>query len=207
MQREGGPIGLKLAGVVAKLRMIDWMRKFNVLLLHNRVRTYLNVVFVDDQSWAGRALRRGVRWNNETRELMWDKEWEKEDNKMDEKGDKRTFRELRKMANSISRDIRMKEDVPSENSDGKLPILDTKMWVEKGEVDRIPQIRYELFEKPMVSRLVTMERSSLPIKTKITVLSQEIVRWKRNTWRGEEISKGEERMSKFMTKLRASGYN
>ena len=108
------------------------------------------------------------------------------------------------MGNTISKDIRMKEDVPSENSDGKLPILDTKMWVERG-VDGLEQIRYELYEKPMVSRVMTMERSSLPIKTKITVLSQEVVRWKRNTWRGEERSRGDERMSQLMTKLRTSG--
>ena len=69
----------------------------------------------------------------------------------------------------------MKEDTPSDNIDGKLPILDTKMWVEKdGDVE---QVRYELYEKPMVSRVVTMERSSLPIKTKITELSQEVVQW------------------------------
>ena len=54
---------------------------------------------------------------------------------------------------------------------------------------------------------MTMERSSLPIKTKITVLSREIVRWKKNTWRGEERRKGDERMSKFMVKLKASGYS
>ena len=38
-------------------------------------------------------------------------------------------------------------------------------------------------------------------------LSQEIDRWMRNTRRGECKQKGEERMSVFMTKLRASGYD
>ena len=93
------------------------------------------------------------------------------------------------------------------NRDGKLPILDTKMWVERTGGGGEEQIRYELYEKPMVSRLVTMERSSLPQKTKLTVLSQEIVRWKRNTFRGENREEGDKRMSRFMVKLRASGYN
>ena len=62
------------------------------------------------------------------------------------------------MGNTISSDIRMKEDVPSDNKDGKLPILDTKMWVETDE-DGTEQIRYELYEKPMVSRIMTMKRS------------------------------------------------
>ena len=47
VQKEGGPIGLKLAGIVAKLRMIDWMKKFNVMLRENRIRTYLNIVYLD----------------------------------------------------------------------------------------------------------------------------------------------------------------
>ena len=113
------------------------------------------------------------------------------------------------MRNTIDRDIKMKEDVPSSNSDGKLPILDTKVWVEwEGTQEgRVEQICYELYEKPMVSRLVTMERSSLPLKTKITVLAQEVVRWMRNSHRGEERNKRDERMTKFMMKLKASGYN
>ena len=75
------------------------------------------------------------------------------------------------------------------------------------EGKQVEQIRYELFEKPMVSRLVTMERSSIPIKTKITVLAQEVVRWKKNSYRGESRVEGDSRMTKFMVKLRASGYN
>ena len=104
------------------------------------------------------------------------------------------------MGNEIDSDIKMKEDVPGANSDGKLPILDTKMWVERVGEGETQQIMYELYEKPMVSRLVTMERSSLPIKTKITVLSQEVVRWMRNSHQGEGKGKRDIRMTKFMVK-------
>ena len=207
VQREGGPIGLKLAGVVAKIRMIVWMKTFNRMLAENRITTFMNVIYVDDQSWAGRALRRGVRWDTCMSKMRWTKEWEDDDVVLGEKSDKRTFRQLRRMGNTIESDIKMKEDTPSENEDGKLPVLDTKMWVEReGGDDGLEQIRYELYEKPMVSRMVTMERSSLPMKTKITVLSQEIVRWKRNTYRGEGKKRGDERMSIFMAKMKASGY-
>ena len=105
VQREGGPIGLKLTGVVAKMRMIRWMKKFNNLLLENRIRTYLNSVYVDDQSWAGRALREGVRWDKKKREMRWRVEWEGEDREKGEKNDIRSFRELREMGNSIDEDI------------------------------------------------------------------------------------------------------
>ena len=77
----------------------------------------------------------------------------------------------------------MKEDIPSKHEDKKLPVLDTKVWVEKtGDKE---EIRHELYEKPMVSRLVTMEQSSLPTKVKMQVLAQEVVRWRRNTYVGE----------------------
>ena len=170
--------------------MIRWMKLFNNMLVENRIRTYLNSIYVDDQSWAGRALRAGVRWDNNTREMRWRVEWEGEDKERGEKSDIRTFRELRRMGNSIDDDIVMIEDVPSANEDDKLPVLDTKMWVEETDIEgegkkgKVEQIRYELYEKPMVSRLVTMERSSLPLKTKLTVLAQEIVRWRRNSYRG-----------------------
>ena len=89
------------------------------------------------------------------------------------------------------------------------------MWVEQEKIEggvgnregMVEQIKFELYEKPMVSRLVTMERSSLPLKTKLTVLAQEIVRWRRNCSRGEERGKVEERMTRFMVKLKASGYS
>ena len=169
--------------MVAKIRMILWMRKFNQLLSMNKIRTFLNIVYVDDQNWAGRMIEKGKRWDNSKKEIRWDIDWEREDMEENEENDKRTMRVLRDMGNSIERDIRMKEDFPSKNESGKLPMLDTQMWIERTENgDR--QIRHELYEKPMVSRLVTMEQSSLPLKTKIQVLAQEVVRWRRNTYLG-----------------------
>ena len=56
------------------------------------------------------------------------------------------------MGNSIDEDIRMIEDVPSQNKDNKLPVLDTKMWVEEVKIERggkegkVEQIRYELYD-------------------------------------------------------------
>ena len=185
--------------------MIFWMRTFNTMLEKNGLRTYLNIVYVDDQNWAGKALKIGVRWDEAAREMRWERKWEEDDIEKREKNDKRTMRELRKMANSIEKDIKMKEDYPSKNEDCKLPMLDTKMWVEKLG-DGGEQIRHVLYEKPMVSRLVTMEKSSLPTRVKMTVLSQEIIRWKRNTHLGESKKESDMRMSKFMMKLKSSGY-
>ena len=43
------------------------------------------------------------------------------------------MREILKMANTIEPDIEVTADIPSENEEGKLPVLDLKMWVEQIE--------------------------------------------------------------------------
>ena len=42
---------------------------------------------------------------------------------------------------------------------------------------------------------------------KITVVAQEVVRWRRNTERKENKVEKDKRMTQFMVKLKASGYN
>jgi len=69
------------------------------------------------------------------------------------------------------------------------------------------EIKYRFYEKTMVSKIVLMERSSLPIKTKIQILVQEIVRRRRNTYPGEETEVVEEILGRFMMKLKMSGYS
>ena len=80
-----------MAGVVAKMRMIRWMKLFNGMLVKNNVTTYMNNIYVDDQSWAVRALKKGVRWDRGTGVLRWSSEWEGEDSMRGEPDDKRTF--------------------------------------------------------------------------------------------------------------------
>ena len=135
-------------------------------------------------------------------------EWEQEDEERTEPDDRRTLRELRKMANSIEDDIKMKEDVGSNYQDGMLPMLDVKMWVGNREGrNGGKEIKYRFYEKPMASKVVLMERSALPIKTKIQILVQEIVRRRRNTYQGESRMEIERELTEFMVKLKISGYS
>ena len=66
------------------------MRKFNGLVQNNRIRCYMNIIYVDDQSWAGRALRRGVRWDMKKGEMRWRIKWEEQDRESGEGEDVRT---------------------------------------------------------------------------------------------------------------------
>ena len=55
-------------------------------------------------------------------------------------------------------------DIPSDNEDNKLPVLDLKMWVEEHRDDEevYSQLMHEFYEKTMVSDLMIMKESALP---------------------------------------------
>ena len=115
--------------------------------------------------------------------------------------DVRTMREMRKMANSICPIIQMAEDCPGLNSDGKLPILDLKVWVDsKGE------ILYEFYRKEMARRSLMLARSAMPAKVKRASLTQEALRILRNTSPGVPTKRLEEMLTDFCLRMKTSGY-
>ena len=61
------------------------------------------------------------------------------------------------MGNSILPMIQLEEDFPSNHSDGKLPILDLKVWVQ-GET----QLQYQFYRKPMSQWLLMTAASANP---------------------------------------------
>ena len=63
--------------------------------------------------------------------------------------DVRTMEDMTKMANSIISIIKWTNDCPGSNQDGKMPILNLKVWM-RGKVDK-HQICFEPYRKPMAS--------------------------------------------------------
>ena len=84
------------------------------------------------------------------------------------------MREAVKMASCINEMIQMTGDCPSLNNDGRMPLLNTKVWVEEG------LLLYENYRKPMANPLMMLEMSAMPANMKRTVLTQEVVRIRRN---------------------------
>ena len=83
---------------------------------------------------------------------------------------------MREIANTIlPGSIIMKEDTCSKHPSKKVPMLDTEMWVEDG------QIRHRHYSKPMSSREVILQRSSIPTSAKRDILVQEGCRRLRNS--------------------------
>ena len=210
VQAEGGPIGLRLTGVVARIVMDYWARKFKELVKANNLTIYMFRKYVDDINLVMEALGIGYRWNGE--QMEWKKEWENEDLEKGEEVDKRTMREVRKMSDSILPFIKFKEEVASECPDGKIPMLDFQVWSEEVADEsrtegKRTEVLWEFYEKPVGSKLVIMEGSALPHRIKIQTLSQEIIRRMRNT--SGKISKARraEILTKFMMKMKRSGYS
>ena len=210
IQAEGGAIGLRLTGIVARIVMDYWATKFREMARENNITLYLMKKYVDDVNVLMEALGCGIRWNGE--KMEWKAEWEAEDKAGSEEDDKRTMREIRKMSGSILPFIQFKEEVASECVERKVPMLDFAVWKEVQEdQNRVSgkktEIMWEFYEKPVASKLVVMERSALPHRTKITTLTQEIIRRMRNTSRKVGKGRRAEILSKFMKKMRKSGYN
>ena len=65
------------------------------------------------------------------------------------------MREVVKMASCINEMIQMTGDCPSLKNDGRMPLLNTKVWVE-GEL-----LLYENYRKPMANPLIRGLYSSL----------------------------------------------
>ena len=53
LQEEGGPIGLELAGALARVVMLWWDRKFLSLATANNLILYLYLRYIDDGNMAG----------------------------------------------------------------------------------------------------------------------------------------------------------
>ena len=78
---------------------------------------------------------------------------------------------IKYVGNRIHNSVQLEEDFPSNHKDKKLPILDVKVWVNKEN-----KVMHEYYSKPMSSKYVVHERSAMPLKTKRTILTQEILR-------------------------------
>ena len=81
--------------------------------------------YVDDVNMAMYILKPGLRFIEGKMVIIE----EEVDNDRDGAEDKRVAIEMRKIANTIMpRSVEMEEDVPSNHSNRKLPILDMEMW-------------------------------------------------------------------------------
>ncbi len=144
----------------------------------------------------------GTRYEGRTNTLSITEEAIAED--VGKKEDERTMDIFKAVGESIHELIKLTK-YPSKHADGKIPMLGLKLWIE--ETDGGRRIMYEHYEKDISSKYVIHAKSAMPMKSKLTILTQEIIRILTHCspftpWEGMC-----EHVNKFMMKLQFSGYN
>ena len=96
----------------------------------------------------------------------------------------------------------MTYDAPSSSSDGMMPVLDVKVWM-----DEDFKVKFKFYEKEMASKVTVLKDSALTWTSKKVILAGEVARRMFNT-SPDLVAEGEaeEDVDKFMYKLMKSGY-
>ena len=81
---------------------------------------------------------------------------------------------IQDIGNDIHPSTQLEVEFPSNHEDGKMPILDLKIWIEKHETHAM--IMHEFYSKEVSSKNVINVKSAIPWSTKRTVLTQEALR-------------------------------
>ena len=205
LQLEGGPIGLKLSGAIAKIVMLSWSRRFMAttsaaLSSFTNFDLYLLLFYVDDTMAATEELEPGCRYVKEERRVKVVEEEIEADRQV--AGDLRTAKVLADIANDIFYYIQFTVDCPSANVSGWMPLLATEVRVAADNT-----IDYRFYEKPISSKYVMMRNSAMSAKVKMNTLTQEVIRRLRNTrvtlpWNEFQAKI----LTEFSKKMARSGY-
>ena len=124
-------------------------------------------------------------------------------------GDRRTFKIIKQIGDEIHRSIGLTTDVPSENTDQKVPILDLKCWVEEIELNgnRTFLLLHEYYMKQVSSKAVIHKDAALSISSKRTILTQECLRILKNCHEQIGWEKIAGHLTYFMARMQAVGYD
>ena len=199
VQKEGGPIGLKLTGEIADCLMIQWDK-----LLLEELRRYdldleIYTRFKDD-------IQIGIQSSEKGSELKENKivvnvnKKEADDSKTDNVV---TMEIVLQIANRINPMIQLTVETPCNSENNKLAVLDVMVNVNEIENNRVD---FEFYEKPTKNPTLIMVDSALNFKTKRTVLTQECLRQLRNTKIEFVPEYQKKHLNNFMLKMKNSGY-
>ncbi|KAL9967386.1 hypothetical protein ACROYT_G025597 [Oculina patagonica] len=132
----------------------------------------------------------------------------------DVEADRRCMLLVQSIGNSIHSCIELEVDYPSQHGDGKLPILDLKVWVKKknriveSEQERpVSVVLHEFYYKDVSSRSVINARSALAWNCKRTILTQEVLRIFLNCSRELPWETVVAHVNHMMLRLQYSGYD
>ena len=169
---------------------------------------YLEGSFVDDIRYVVSSLKKGMKWDQNKRKFIFNEAWEKEDieNEINVSDTKRTANELCTAMNSIFHNIKFTVET-EEDFDGKLPTLDVKLWMEDVKGQTRKKVNFSFFEKEMKSPFCVMKTSAMPASSKISILSQDLVRRMQNCSEKVPQTERDQVVDLYIDRLAVSGYD
>ena len=172
LQEEGGPIGNRLTMACSRVVMTDWREKYLDILDKAGIVTTLLKIYVDDVRQISTKIRDELRYEADKEDWMWSAEAEDEDVRKRSEGqtvDGRMARILQLAMNSINGDLVFTTELQEDFPDGRLKILDFKMWLEEDQ-----EVNHTFFDKSMKTQLQLPKRSAMSEKQKISILSNDL---------------------------------
>ena len=118
---------------------------------------------------------------------------------------------VQEVANTIHPSVEVTFDCPSKHEDLKMPVLDLKAWLSHGvdleTREPVVSVMHEHYTKEVASKAVVDARSALPMKTKRTIHTQEIVRILRNCSKSLPANVTRGHVEEYVVRMQCSGYD
>ena len=209
LQLEGGPIGLRLTSIVARVVMDHWASMFLTSLQDSGIKVWAMIKYVDDVNIVLDILEAGWRWSGGC--LEWRDEWLTADMESGQSQEERSMEVVRSAAEDVVGWLHFTIDLPDMHNNGKVPMLDLEVWVdhrevEEGQEPRADVLTWNFYEKPSASARVLRATSAYSWRSKIVCMNMEVFRRHRNTSRQASLVHRLGIIQKFVCKLRLSGY-
>ena len=207
-QARGGPIGLRLTSLVARLVMDHWASLYLTKMTDSGVKVHMFAKYVDDVNVVNEMLQLGSRWRNDG--VEWSEEWRQEDVRLQMSREAVTMGVLREAADSILEWLEFTSDLPENYESGKVPMLDLEVWVqhplENEEGLEADLLVWKFFEKPVMTKKVIRSSTAFTWRNTIVTLSMEVFRRLRNTSRQLTSTARAAILCTFVDKMRNSGF-
>ena len=172
LQGDSGCIGLELTGSLARLVLIYFDMKLLEMAKKAKLGVILHKRFIDDIDLASKTILPGYRLNLNTLQLEFKQQYFTEDSNIS--SNLRTMKIYQQLANIISPMLQWETDIPENHENTKLPVLDLEIFVDKNDTNN--PLKHTFYQKQMSNKIMLENMSSMPIKTKKSILINEGLR-------------------------------
>ena len=119
------------------------------------------------------------------------------------------MKKLQEIGNGIHPSIQVTVDYPSNNPNGRMPVLDTEHWMQEVEVNGELkwQVLHSHYSKPMANAFVTHKKSAMASRTKENILVADLTRVMRNVSTKCTEQERQEKERHYMARMQYSGYD